>query len=49
MEETDFALELLKKFGLPLTRENYLGLAYPEGLPEEFEETTLPLQIQQAR
>lgn len=48
-EETDYVLELLKQFGLPLTRENYLGLAYPEGLPEDFEETTLPLQIRKAR
>jgi hypothetical protein len=44
-EETDYVLELLKKFGLPLTRENYLGLAYPQGIPEDFDETTLPPQI----
>ncbi len=48
-EETDHVLELLKKFCLPLTRENYLGLAYPECLPEDFDETTLPLQIRKPR
>ena len=48
-EETDYVLELLKQFGLPLTRENYLGLAYPEGLPKDFDETTLPHQIRKAR
>ncbi len=48
-EETDHVLELLKKFNLPLTRENYLDLAYPEGLPEDFDETTLPLQIRKPR
>ena len=35
-EETDHVLLLLKKFNLPLTRENYLGLAYPDGLPEDW-------------
>jgi hypothetical protein len=29
--EQDFVVELLQKAGLPLTRENYLGLAYPDG------------------
>ena len=48
-EETDYVLELLKKFGLPLTRENYLGLAYPQGLPEDFDETTLPPQFRKER
>ena len=48
-EETDYVLQLLKQFGLPLTRENYLGLAYPEGLPEDFDETTLPLEIRKAK
>lgn len=35
-EETDHILLLLKKFNLPLTRENYLCLAYPDGLPEDW-------------
>ena len=43
----DYVLGLLKKFNLPLTRDNYLGLAYPEGVPPDLEETTLPLEIRQ--
>ncbi len=43
--ESDYILNLLKQFKLPLTRENYLGLAYPEGLPEDLDELTLPLEI----
>lgn len=46
--DSDYVIILLERFGLPLTRENYLGLAYPEGLPEDFDETTLPLQIRKA-
>ena len=49
--EQDFVLSLLKKFNLPVTRENYLGLAYPEGLPDEWgaeNEAELPPEIQQA-
>ncbi len=49
--EPDFVLDLLNKFGLPLTRENYLGLAYPEGLPEGWGaegETGLPEEIRKA-
>jgi hypothetical protein len=41
----DYVLGLLKKFNLPLTRENYLGLAYPDGVPEDLDETTLPAEI----
>ena len=29
-------LELLSLSGTPVTRKNYLGLNYPEGLPEEW-------------
>lgn len=43
--EPDYVLELLQKFRLPVTRENYLGLAYPEGLPDDLDETTLPPEI----
>ena len=32
----DYVLDLLKKYNLTLTRDNYLGLAYPEGLPEDW-------------
>ena len=45
--EQDFVVELLQEAGLPLTRENYLGLAYPEGAPEDLDESSLPPQIQQ--
>lgn len=43
----DYVLDLLKKFSLPLTRENYLGLAYPDGVPEDLDESSLPPEIQQ--
>jgi hypothetical protein len=46
--EPDYVLELLQKFNLPVTRENYLGLAYPDGVPPELEETSLPEQIRKA-
>ena len=46
--EPDFVLDLLKKFNLPLTRENYLDLAYPEGAPEDLDESSLPQEIRQA-
>jgi hypothetical protein len=46
--EPDFVISLLKKGGLPLTRENYLGLAYPEGVPEDLDESSLPPEIRQA-
>jgi hypothetical protein len=43
--EQDYVLELLKQFNLPLTRENYLGLAYPEGVPENLDEASLPMEF----
>ena len=46
--EPDYVKDLLAQAGLPLTRENYLGLAYPEGVPEDLDEMTLPPQIRQA-
>lgn len=49
--EQDFVLNLLKQFNLPVTRENYLGLAYPEGLPAEWgaeNEMELPQELRQA-
>jgi hypothetical protein len=45
--EQDYVLELLKKFNLPVTRENYLGLAYPDGVPPELDESSLPPEIRQ--
>lgn len=47
--EQDFVLDLLKQFNLAVTRENYLGLAYPEGVPEDLDETSLPVQIRLKR
>ena len=50
-KEVDFVLDLLKKFKLPLTRDNYPGLAYPEGIPETWgaeNEAELPKEIQLA-
>lgn len=47
-KEVDFVVRLLQKAGLPVTRENYLGLAYPEGVPEDLDETSLPPQVQLA-
>lgn len=32
----DYVLDLLKLYNLPVTRQNYLGLAYPEGLPGDW-------------
>lgn len=46
--ELDYVVQLLAKAGLPLTRENYLGLAYPEGVPEDLDESSLPPEIRQA-
>ncbi len=46
--EPDYVLGLLKQFNLPLTRENYLGLAYPEGAPADLDESSLPQEIRQA-
>ena len=49
--EPDYVLNLLKQYKLPLTRDNYLGLAYPEGLPEDWgaeNEAELPQEIRQA-
>lgn len=42
--ETDFVLALLRRANLPLTRKNYLGLAYPDGLPEDLKESSFPLK-----
>lgn len=42
---TDYVVELLREFNLPVTRENYLDLAYPEGVPEDLDETTLPEEL----
>lgn len=45
--EPDFVVELLQKAGLPVTRENYLGLAYPDGVPKDLDESSLPAEIRQ--
>jgi hypothetical protein len=44
-EPPDYVLDLLQRAGLPLTRENYLGRAYPEGVPEDLDESSLPSEI----
>jgi hypothetical protein len=36
-KSNDLILESMKKHGIPLTFENYMGLAHPEGDPEEFD------------
>lgn len=41
----DFVLHLLNKYKIPVTKENYIGLAYPEGLPSDFDESSLPEQV----
>ena len=28
--------ETMKKYNIPITRKNYLDLAYPDGMPEEW-------------
>lgn len=43
--EVDYVVELLRKSNLPLTRENYLGLAYPEGVPGDLDEASLPVEL----
>jgi hypothetical protein len=46
--EQDHVLDLLRQFNIPLTRENYLDLAYPEGLPDDWGsegEAGLPKEI----
>ena len=50
--EQDYVLDLLQQFKLPLTRDNYLNLAYPEGLPEDWGaegEASLPKEIRNAQ
>lgn len=45
---SDTILAYLQKAGLPATRENYLAIAYPDGLPEWSQEleNELPLELQ---
>lgn len=45
--EPDHLVALLEKAGLPLTRENYLGLAYPDGVPNDLDEFSLPPELRQ--
>jgi hypothetical protein len=33
----DLVLESMKKHGIPVTFENYMGLAYPDGIPDGFD------------
>jgi hypothetical protein len=46
----DLILESMKKHGIPVTFENYMGLAYPEGLPDDYgheNHMQLPEEIRQ--
>lgn len=45
----DPVIQTLIKLGIPVTRENYLEMAYPEGLPDEWTaelEAELPDELQ---
>ena len=43
----DPIFESMKKYKMPMTRESYLDLAYPEGMPNNAElESMLPKQFQ---
>ena len=45
---TDATLELMKRHNIPLTRENYLAIAYFGNFPEELDaeaEAELPLEF----
>jgi len=49
--EQDHVLNLLKQFNMPVTRENYLNLAYPDGLPANWGaegEASLPAEIRKS-
>lgn len=35
-KSNDLILESMKKHGIPVNFENYMGLAYPEGIPDNF-------------
>ena len=46
--EEDGFIRMLKRNNIPVTRENYLGLVYPDGVPEDFGaelEMELPEQL----
>jgi hypothetical protein len=48
--EEDLLLATMKRHNIPITLENYLGLAYPEGLPENYGQENhmqLPEEIRQ--
>ena len=48
---TDIVLELMKERGVPLTRENYLHIAYMGDVPEEIGgeiEASIPQEIRDA-
>lgn len=45
----DPIVEYLEEIGVPVTRENYLNFAYPDGLPEDYGaelEAELPPELQ---
>jgi hypothetical protein len=49
-QQTDTIVEFMKEHDIPLTRNAYMSLAYPEGDPDEWsaeQEAMLPSEIQQ--
>ena len=46
----DLILQSMEKHGIPITLDNYLGLAYPDGFPEDYghdHHMQLPEEIRQ--
>ena len=51
LNEQDHVLDLLRQFNMPVTRKNYLNLAYPDGLPADWGaegEAGLPKEIRKS-
>lgn len=51
-QSDDAVVKLLAKSNVPVTRENYIALAYPDGPPEDWSqelEAQLPPQLQERR
>jgi len=43
--DNDFVIHLLKKYNIPITRENYMGLAYPNADESVIDESSIPEQL----
>jgi hypothetical protein len=35
--DEDYIVKLLTKYGIPVTKENYIKFAYPDGMPDDYE------------